>query len=201
MDIVLSTRNPSKAMQIQLIFSGTPVNVKTLDEANIVGEAVEDGTTLRENALKKASYAFSRVPAFTWTLAEDTGLFIRALGGEPGIKAARWAGEKASAEKIIRHTLQRLDGIADRSATFETVVALIEPDGKQFTFSSSVHGTILTEPRVPPLPGMPYTALFLPDGHDQVFAEMSTSQMNAISHRGKAFDQVRYFLARTHPLT
>ena len=96
MNIVLSTRNVSKAEQIKTIFSGSLINIDTLDEAGIKGEAVEDGETLKENAFKKAIFALAFAEKGSWVMAEDTGIFIDALDGAPGIISARWAGEGKS---------------------------------------------------------------------------------------------------------
>lgn len=193
MEIILSTRNPSKAEQIKSIFEGTQFSIITLTEAGIEGEAIEDGKTLEENALKKAIFAQRQSPGF-WTMADDTGLFINALGGKPGVRAARWAGESATTEQIMAHTIKSLKDCHDRSATFETIVALLTPDGKKYFFSGKVSGKLLESPRVKPQPRMPYSPIFLPDGESLVWAEMSVDYENNISHRGKAFRQVRDFL-------
>jgi len=194
--LILSTRNPSKAEQIKAIFEGLPVSVLTLDEAGIHGEAVEDGLTLHDNALKKARYAFECADQDLWTMADDTGLFIDHLGGEPGIKAARWAGDTATTEEILAFTLQKMKGARNRSATFETVVAVIDHMGNEHFFSGKVRGKLLEAPRVKPQPKMPYSAIFIPEGSDLVWAEMTTEQENEISHRGIAFRQVREFLKK-----
>lgn len=192
--IILSTRNPSKAEQIKAIFAGSPYAILTLTEAGIEGDAVEDGTTLHENALKKARFAHEHGKEKVWVMADDTGLFIKHLNGEPGIRSSRWAGETASTEDITRYTLKRLEGAADRSASFETVVAMISPDGKEHFFSGQVIGVILEAPRTPPQPKMPYSGIFLPNRSDKVWAEMTVEEENRISHRGGAFRQARAFL-------
>jgi XTP/dITP diphosphohydrolase len=196
MNIILSTRNPSKAEQIKAIFAGSPISILTLSDAGIEGEAVEDGTTLQENALKKA--VFAHQSGKVWAMADDTGLFIDHLDGVPGVRAARWAGETATTEEITWHTLKQLKGAADRSATFETVVAIVSPEGKQHFFSGKVRGQILEAPRTPPQPKMPYSPIFVPEGTDLVWAEMSVDFENSISHRGKAFRQAREFLESLH---
>jgi XTP/dITP diphosphohydrolase len=193
MDIILSTKNPSKAEQIKAVFAGSDITIKTLSEAGIDGEAVEDGTTLEENALKKALFAHK--PG-AWAMADDTGIFINTLNGEPGIKSARWAGDIATTEEILQYTLKRLEGKTDRSAYFETVVALISPEGKQYLFTGKVDGHLLETPRVPPQPKMPYSCIFQPDVSNKVWAEMDVDEENKISHRGKAFKQVREFLEK-----
>lgn len=196
MKIVLSTRNPSKAEQIKAVFAGLPISVLTLDEIGISGEAVEDGETLKENALKKARYAFERAPAGNWSMSDDTGLAINALGGEPGVRSARWAGEGMATEQITHYCLDQLKEAKDRSASFETVVALISPDGQEYFFSGKVDGVIVEEQKVAAQPKMPYSPLFKPEGSDKVWAEMTVEEENAISHRGKAFRQVREFLGK-----
>lgn len=192
MQIILSTRNPSKALQIQELFSDSSIIVRTLEQARIDGEAVEDGTTLEDNAFKKAWFAHERAEG-AWTMADDTGIFITALDGEPGVRSARWAGD-VSTEEIMQHCLSRLEGAADRSAIFRTVVVLVSPEGAKHVFTGEVSGILLEAPRVSPQPKMPYSPLFVPDDETLTWAEMSTEYENAISHRGKAFHQVRQFL-------
>ena len=199
MEIVLSTRNISKIEQIKAVLAGLNITVLSLDEAGIHGEAIEDGTTLEENALKKALFAQTgdKVGSRKLAMADDTGIFIDALGGEPGIKAARWAGKGATTEDTMNFTLRKLSGvpIENRKATFKTVAAVVSPEGEHQFFTGSIQGTILTAPRIACQPNMPYSAIFLPDGKNKVWAEMSVDEENAISHRGQAFRQVRDFLA------
>lgn len=192
MQIILATRNPSKALQIQAVFSGSDIQVRSLDDVGIEGEAVEDGTTLEENSFKKAWYAHERSNS-TWTMADDTGIFIAALNDEPGIHAARWAGD-VSTEEITWYCLKRLEGAADRSAVFRTSVVLISPAGEKHVFTGEISGKILEAPRVPPQPKMPYSPIFVPNGGDLCWAEMTTEYENAISHRGIAFRKAREFL-------
>jgi XTP/dITP diphosphohydrolase len=194
MKIILSTRNPSKAEQIQALFKGAPVTVLTLAEAGIEGEGIEDGATLQENAFKKALFAWEQLSEKTWTMADDTGLFIDALDGQPGVKAARWAGESATTDEITQYTLKRLEGVTDRSATFETVVVVIAPSGDQYFFSGAVRGKLAEAPRTKPQPKMPYSPLFVPEGYTKAWAEMTVEEENAVSHRGIAFRKVRAFL-------
>ena len=196
MNIILSTHNPTKAEQIKAVFNRMPVSILTLGDAGILGEAIEDGETLKDNASKKARYAFEHAPPGNWVMTDDTGIFIKALNGEPGIRSARWLGEGASTEDVTSYCLKRLEGVGDRSALFETVVALISPDGKEYFFNGQVQGTIINRPRVPAQPKMPYSPLFQPEGHHKTWAEMTVEEENRISHRGKAFRQVRQYLER-----
>ncbi len=196
-DIILSTRNQSKAEQIKAVFGGLPVQILTLEDAGVSGEAVEDGATLKENALKKAFFAWEQTKK--WSIADDTGIFIDALNGEPGIHSARWAGEKATTEEIMNFTLEKLKDVPleNRTAAFKTVALVVDPFGSEaFSFTGVVKGRILFEPRTACQPKMPYSAIFKPDAHTKVWAEMTVEEENVISHRGQAFRHVRDFLSQ-----
>lgn len=106
-----------------------------------------------EDSLRKARYAWERNSG--WAMADHTGLFISVLGGMPGVKAARWAGETAMTDEITRHTLRALHGAEDRSAVFRTVVAVVSPEGGHRFFEGEACGRILEAPRVPPQPKIP----------------------------------------------
>lgn len=193
MDLILSSRNPSKAVQIKELFRGSSYRVLTLSDTGIEGEAVEDGETLEENALKKARYAHERSTG-AWVMAEDTGIFIDALGGKPGIHSARWLGDIPT-EEITKGTLERLEGATDRNAVFRTVAVLVSPAGEAHTFVGEAPGVMLDAERTAPQPKMPYSGIFVPDeGGGKCWAEMTTEEENKISHRGKALAQVRRFL-------
>jgi len=202
-NVVLSTRNPSKAHQIRAVFEGSPVSIFTLDDIGIEEEAVEDGLTLEENAEKKARFAHARTKPMggkkMWAMADDTGIFIRALGGLPGVKSARWAGDTATTDEITQYTLDRLAGVTDRFATFETTVVVINPAGRKYVFTGVVEGRLLDVPRTKPQPKMPYSPLFIPNGSVKVWAEMGVEEENEISHRGIAFRLVRNFLENGTP--
>lgn len=194
MEIILATRNPSKALQIKELFDGSSIRVLTLDDVGVKGEAVEDGTTLKENARKKVMFVRERYVGNTWIMADDTGLFVHALNGEPGVQAAYWAGQDASTNEITAHALKEMKGLTDRSATFETIVAVLSPAGKEYFFSGEVKGTMQEVSRCEAQPKMPYSPLFQPHDSNKVWAEMTTEEENAISHRGIAFRKVREFL-------
>jgi|CXWL01.1.fsa_nt_gi XTP/dITP diphosphohydrolase len=190
MKLILATRNPSKAEQIKIILGVLPIPVLTLTEAGIRGEVVENGSTLEENAFKKAIFAWKRP---FYSASDDTGFFIDALDGAPGIYAARWAGEGLSTEDIMNFTLEKLKNVPEdkRTACFRTAAVLVSPDGTSQTFMGEAFGKILTAPVCACQPKMPYSAIFVPDGQTKVWAEMSVEEQNAISHRGKAFAKLR----------
>ncbi len=196
MRIILSTKNPSKALQIQTLLNDDAFEVVTLGEIGIHDDVVEDGNTLEENAFKKAIFAFEQTGEYV--IAEDTGLFIDALAGRPGIHAARWAGDSATTEEIRDYTLEQLRNVPLelRTATFKTVAIVMFPDGSHTVCTGELPGLILLEPRMECQPKMPYSALFQPLGHQKTWAEMTTEEENAISHRGEAFRNVRDILLK-----
>jgi XTP/dITP diphosphohydrolase len=154
---------------------------------------VEDGATLEENSLKKAVALrdFTGLPA----LADDTGLFVRALGGAPGIFAARYAGEDCSYSDNVDKLLSEMRGVpeGERGATFRTVISLSLGGGHFRQVTGEVQGRIVEAPRGSG--GFGYDPIFLPDGARQVFAEMTLEEKNRISHRGKALQKANQLLA------
>ncbi len=191
MRIVVATRNVSKVQQIRALFAGSSLTLVSLNEAGIDGKAPETGRTLRENAAEKAWFAYERMITKGWTMSDDTGLFINALNGLPGVRAAVWGGDDITPEERMAYCLKQMNGLSDRSATFRTCVVLISPDAQEYVFFGEASGRLLEKPRVPPQPMMPYSALFVPNRETRSWAEMSTEEENALSHRGKAFAQVR----------
>jgi XTP/dITP diphosphohydrolase len=128
-------------------------------------------------------------------MADDTGFFIDALGGEPGVDAAYWGGPGLSTEERAAHCLKRMRDVEDRTASFRTTVVLIAPDGGEHVFTGELRGTILAEAARPPLPKMPYSGIFLPEGETRCLADIEEDGDGAEhTHRGRAFTQVRAFL-------
>ncbi len=194
MKVILATRNQNKMDQIRAVFVDSDIELVSLDEAHVEGAADEDGNSLEENATKKAVYAHERMRAPLWVMADDTGFFVDALDGEPGIQAASWGGDALTGEERMRYALERIRGIADRRATFRTCVALVSPEGEKMYFRGELKGTILEEPRGKLLPSLPFGVIFLPEGETRSLDELRAEEESAISHRGKAFRRVRAFL-------
>lgn len=192
MEVILSTRNPSKVKQIKAIFEGSPITILTLDDAKIEGQGIEDGITLEQNTFKKALFVHQAKPDM-WVMADDTGIFINALNGRPGVDTANWTGGNKETEQITWWILQQLKDVKYRSATFKTVVAVISPEGERFFFTGQVQGKILQTPKTKPQPKMPYSSIFQPDKSDKVWAEMTVKEENEISHRGIAFKKALGF--------
>ena len=198
MKIVLSTRNPSKAEQIKAVFEGSSISIITLDDVGIKGQGIEDGKTLQENSLKKAMFVHKQKPNF-WAMADDTGIFIDALDGRPGVHTADWPAWRDKNKEITEITqwiLEQIKDVKNRTATFKTVVAVVAPTGKEYFFEEKVCGNLLEIPRPATQPNMPYASIFMPDGTDKVWAEMTVQEENKISHRGKAFRQARELLEK-----
>lgn len=153
-------------------------------------DVAEDGATLEENSSLKAA-AFFRllgIPA----LADDTGLFVDALGGAPGVYSARYSGDGATYESNRKKLLKELSGIDDRGAEFRTVICIAAGQDERLFFEGKCRGRIINEERGSG--GFGYDALFVPDGFEQTFAEMPPELKNSISHRGKALDSLIEYL-------
>ena len=193
MEIILSTRNTSKIKEIRALLSGLPFDIRSLDDVGIRGTSPETGTTLEENALQKALFAWA--PTKKWSMSDDTGIFIGSRDGWPGVHTGTWAGDGLPVEEFMRRILKELKDVpvSDRGAAFKTVAAVVAPDGTRMFFTGEIRGTLLSEPRTASRPMMPYSSLFVPDGYSKALAEMSIEEENAISHRGHAFRQVRAF--------
>ena len=178
---VAATANPHKLVEIAAILGSA---VELLPRPAGLGEVVEDGDMLEANARLKAVAVCGHTGQAA--VADDTGLEVVALGGAPGVKSARYAGEHADdADNRVR-LLDELEGAADRSARFRTVAIVAFPDGGEMLAEGMTTGTIAVEPRGDG--GFGYDPVFVPDGGDgRTFAEMSPDEKNAVSHRGRAF--------------
>jgi len=195
--IVIATQNDGKVNEIKQIFQGVKgVTVVSAKEAGVTEDVVEDGKTFAANALKKAVFVAKRTGQ--WAMADDSGICVDALGGEPGVHSARWAGEGAPGNRWVELLLSKLQGVPEekRTAHFETMAVLINPQNEAFFFRGIVRGRILVEPRGQAHPRLPYDIVFVPDGETRTFSEMSDDEKNAISHRGRAFAQLKEFIQR-----
>jgi XTP/dITP diphosphohydrolase len=192
--LVLATRNKHKVSEISAILAdaGAPVELVGLENFPGAPEVDETGETLEENAVLKARSAadFTGLAA----AADDTGLFVDALGGEPGVKAARYSGEGATYESNNKKLLAALADVPPekRTAKFSCVVALIVPGRPPLTFRGELPGKIIAAPRG--TNGSGYDPIFVPDGSGPTFAEMESGEKNRISHRSAAFRRLAAFL-------
>lgn len=180
--VVLATANPGKVIEIRELL-GDRFEVEPRPDD--LPDTVEDEDTLEGNSIKKASEVAAHTGA--WALADDTGLFVDALDGRPGVHTARYADPDATAEDNLTKLLSELADVAadDRTATFRTVVALIGPDGTGVTAEGSVDGYIAFERSGQR--GFGYDPVFEPaEGGGRTFSEMSAEEKNEISHRSRA---------------
>lgn len=181
MELVCASANPDKVVEIQRLLDGA---VHLLPRPDDVPDVVEDADTLVGNARLKASAicAATGMPA----VADDTGLEVDALGGAPGVYAARYAGEGCTYQDNRRKLLAEMEGVDDRTARFRTVAIVVWPDGSEVHVEGVCPGVITTEERGEV--GFGYDAVFQPDeGGGRTFAEMEPDAKHAISHRGRAF--------------
>jgi len=198
MKIIFATHNPGKLKEIRAILSDLGIAVIGAEEAGVDQEPLENGATFAENALLKARFVLERAKEKAWVMADDSGLCIHALNDAPGVFSSRWAGEDADAEVLVPHTLEELKDVPaeKRTAWFETTVALISPEGQEWTFNGKVDGTIAFTPKGEPRPKLPYDTIFIPRNFSKTFAEMTDEEKNSLSHRGEAFRKLKYFVRK-----
>lgn len=188
LELVFATNNQHKLKEVQALLGGH-FKLLSLNDINFSEEIPEDYDTLHDNALQKARHIHSAYGVNCF--ADDTGLEVDALNGEPGVFSARYAGESKNPKENIKKLLHNLTGVENRKARFRTVIALII-DEREFLFEGEVKGTIVDDLRG--VDGFGYDPVFLPDGYSQTFAEMSLDLKNEISHRGLAVKKLVDFL-------
>lgn len=185
--LVIATKNKNKLREFREILSGTDLVVKSLDDFGPIPEAIEDGETFDENAYKKAIHTAKvlGLPA----IADDSGLCVDALDGAPGVYSARYAGEKATDQDNIKKLLTNLKDKTNRKASFQCVLSIAVPSGPALTYEGKCDGIIIDEPRGEN--GFGYDPIFYFEEFGKTFAELSSDQKHAVSHRGKALAEVR----------
>ena len=188
MRLVFATNNKHKLEEMRAILGGK-VELLSLADIDCHDDIPETADTLEGNALIKARYIYDKYGCSCF--ADDTGLEVDALGGEPGVYSARYAGENNDSEANMRKLLQNLTGKSERAAQFRTVIALII-EGEEFLFDGIVRGRI-SEERMGSA-GFGYDPIFVPDGYEESFAQMAAEQKNAISHRSRAASALNDYL-------
>lgn len=186
--LIFATNNDHKAKEIRSAL-GTGWEIKTLREAGIDIDIPEPHDTLSANAREKSLVIrdLTGMDCFS----EDTGLEVEALGGEPGVKSARYAGEGRDFKANIDKLLQGLEGKENRKAQFRTVISYVQ-GGQEWQFEGICPGSIINVPRG--TDGFGYDPVFVPDGVTRTFAEMTMAEKNIFSHRKKALDKLIRFL-------
>jgi XTP/dITP diphosphohydrolase len=188
-DLLLATRNRDKVAEIVRILEGLPLRIRTPEEFPALPEVEEDGATFLENAAKKA-VVLARGSGLL-ALADDTGLVVPALGGEPGIRSSRYAGEDVTYEDNCRLLLARMADIPEvrRGAYFVSVAAVADPEGFVGSAEGRCEGVILREPRG--RGGFGYDPVFLHVPSGKTFAELTIEEKNRVSHRAAALRGIR----------
>ncbi|MFH1680335.1 MAG: RdgB/HAM1 family non-canonical purine NTP pyrophosphatase [Candidatus Eisenbacteria bacterium] len=191
-ELLLATRNRDKVREIARILGDLPVRLRTPDEFPGVPEVEEDGETFEENAAKKALTV--AMHSGLLSLADDTGLVVPSLGGEPGVRSSRYAGEGVSYEDNWRKLLARMAGLpdAERGACFICVAVLADPGGVVGSAEGRCEGTILREPRGEG--GFGYDPVFLHAPSGKTFAELTIEEKNLVSHRAAAMRRIKGML-------
>ena len=192
--IVAASRNRHKIDEIEAITKKFGMHIISRDEAGVPPvEIEEDGQTFEENSFKKASEIMKLCGRIT--LADDSGLMVDYLDGAPGVYSARFAGEDGSDIKNNEKLLRLMEGVpaAERTAKFVSVITMVYPDGTVITARGECPGRILTAPAGDG--GFGYDPLFVPDGYEKTFAQLSSEEKNSISHRAVALVELERLLS------
>ncbi len=185
--LVLATRNEGKISEFRRLVADFGVEIKSLKDFGPIPVVEEDGDTFEDNAVIKARFTAKilGLPA----LADDSGLMVEALGGSPGVRSARYAGEKATDEENNLKLLKAMEGIEKRDATFLCVIAIAVPRGPALIYEGRCDGYITTA--LTGNGGFGYDPLFYYPPAKKTFAQMTPEQKNRVSHRGKAMGELR----------
>lgn len=193
-ELLIATGNKGKVAELRLLLAGLPLRLRDLAEFPRALEVAETGQTFADNAaLKARGYALQ---TGLWTLADDSGLEVEALGGAPGVYSARYGGEGLTDADRVEFLLEKLSGTAAgaRRARFVCVIAIADPGGQVRNLSpGTCEGRIVHAPRGKH--GFGYDPVFLPDGFERTFGELPAEIKHDISHRARALRAARSFLA------
>lgn len=190
MKLVFATNNQHKLEELQAML-GDEIKLLSLKDIGCTEDIPEEQATLEGNANQKSAYVYEMYGFDCF--ADDTGLEIEALNGEPGVYSARYAGEEKSAEANMEKVLEKLSKINNRKARFRTVISLIIK-GKENQFEGIIEGEIITKKRGGS--GFGYDPIFKPTGFETTFAEMDLIAKNEISHRGRAVKKLVNYLKK-----
>ena len=187
-NLVFATNNINKLNEIKILLPNF-IELSSLTDINCNEEILETAHTLEDNAILKANFVTQKFQINCF--ADDTGLEVESLNGEPGVISARYAGNDCNSEKNIEKLLFNLSDKSNRNAQFRTVIAL-NLCGKQYLFEGVCKGKIIEKRQG--INGFGYDPIFIPDGYSKTFAEMTMEEKGVISHRGKAIQQLNHFL-------
>lgn len=188
MKLVFATNNAYKLEEIRTALPPT-FEIAGLKEIGITEEISETASTLEGNAIQKARYIYNKLS--TSCFADDTGLEVEVLDNRPGVLSARYAGNECNSEKNINKVLAEMAGEKNRKAKFRTIIAFIH-EKQIYCFEGQIQGEISTEKRGEE--GFGYDPIFIPQGYNKTFAQMSLFEKNKISHRSKALEKFISFI-------
>lgn len=188
MKLIFATHNKNKAKEVKSLMPSF-IELLSLDDINFYNEIDETASTLEGNALLKAKTIFEKTGINCF--ADDSGLLVDALNGEPGVYSARYAGGQKNDQDNMQKLLLELNDKSNRNAHFKTVMALII-DGNEFLFEGKIEGKIITEKLGSN--GFGYDPIFVPDGYNETFAQLDSETKNKISHRARALQKMLDFL-------
>ncbi|MBL7225913.1 MAG: XTP/dITP diphosphatase [Desulfobacteraceae bacterium] len=185
--LVLATKNRGKVSEFKDLFRGFDFEVKSLNDFGPIPLVIEDGETFEDNAVKKAQFTAKvlGLPA----IADDSGLTVKALGGEPGVFSARYAGEGATDEANNIKLLRAMKGIEQREAAFICILAIAVPRGPALIYEGTCEGLITQE--ISGTHGFGYDPIFYYPLLNKTFAQMSAAEKNGVSHRGRAMAELK----------
>ncbi|MDO5018312.1 MAG: RdgB/HAM1 family non-canonical purine NTP pyrophosphatase [Lagierella massiliensis] len=189
-NLILASHSQGKIKEIDKILKEFGIKVIGVNEFFSMEEVEESANTLKGNAKIKADFVYNKLKKAT--LADDTGLFVRALNNKPGVKTARFAGENATDEENRQKLLDELKNVNDRFAFFETVLYLIDENGNKYTVSGICEGSIAKKEKGEM--GFGYDSIFIPSGSNKTFGELSTEEKNFYSHRARALKKLNELL-------
>ncbi len=185
--LVLATKNRGKIAEFEGLFRGFDLEVKSLNDFGPIPPVIEDGETFEDNAVKKAQFT-AKVLGFP-AIADDSGLTVKALGGEPGVFSARYAGEGSTDEANNIKLLRAMKGIEQREAAFICILAIAVPRGPALIYEGTCEGLITEEIRGSQ--GFGYDPIFYYPPVNKTFAQMSPAEKNSVSHRGRAMAELK----------
>ena len=187
--LLIATQNPGKFAEISDRLTQTGIDLVSLQDLNITQGYEENGTTFEENAVAKARFyhQLSGLP----TLADDSGLSVDALDGEPGIHSRRWPGYAAKDQELLDMLMSKLKDtpLEARTAKFRTVAAIVD-EQNIWIGQGQIAGLILKQPVCDIEEGLPFSCIFQAEGFDKVFSQLTKQEKNSISHRGRAIDEL-----------
>lgn len=193
--ILIATKNPGKLAEFKVLLKDVPIKLLSLNDLKIIEEAPEDGRTFRENAAMKAKF-YQRLSGFS-TIADDGGLEIDALGGEPGVRSRRWFGYKMSDQELIDQVLEKMNDVPleKRTARMRTAIALVLPGKKEpKIFEGKIEVIIAPKPAKKIITGYPFRSFMYLPQQKKYFVDIPFSKQSIFSHRGEAVKKLKPYL-------